>query len=106
MRRILLAVAAVAIVAVGGSAAPASAGGANLFPVQDRYEPGDIATLVGYVSPSSAGGWIADAPYSTFAVSRSGERVRLGTVAFEPATGAASGGGTLRVTLTFQGPDD
>src|SRR5439155_25680963 len=45
MRRVVLAMAVAALVAVAG-AAPAHAGKTNLTPVQDRYEPGDIATFV------------------------------------------------------------
>ncbi len=103
MRRVLLAVAAFALLLVLVPAAPAQAGGANLHPVQDRYEPGDIATFVAYVIPSAIGGWVSDAPYATFAVSPAGERFRLGTIAFEPAP--RLGPRALRVTLTATVPD-
>ena len=97
MRRIVFALAATALLALG-AASPAHAAGASLQPVQDRYEAGDIATFVGYVSPSAAGGWVDDAPYATFAVAATGPRVLLGTVAFEPAP--RLGPRTLRVSLT------
>lgn len=103
MRRILLALAAVAFVAVGGLAPPAHAGGANLHPVQDRYEPGDVATLVGYVSPSPTGGWLDDGPYFTYAEVGPNRRVLLGRVGMEPSPAVPA---MQRVSLTFEVPDD
>ena len=38
---------------LAGSTAPASAGGGRLAPVQDRYEPGQTATMVGYTGAST-----------------------------------------------------
>ncbi len=51
-----------AVMTVIGSARPASAGGSWLYPVSDRYEAGDVVTLVGY-SGGGAYGWVDDAPF-------------------------------------------
>ena len=42
------------------------AGGSWMTPVQDRYEPGDRATLVGYVIGSGTLGSIADGPFYAY----------------------------------------
>ncbi len=102
MRRIVLAVAAAALVAVL-VAAPASAGGASLATVQDRYEPGDIATVVAYVGPGSAGGWVDDGPYFTYAEVGPNRRVPLGRLGLEPTR---FGPAIQRVSLTFVVPED
>ena len=104
MRRIVLALVVALGLTLGGSAAPAH-GGANLHPVQDRYEPGDIATYVGYVVPSSAGGWVDDGPYFTWATpAGAGDRVLLGQPSWAPAP--ALGPRVLRVSITFAVPTD
>jgi hypothetical protein len=54
---------ALALVAVVGGADPAAAGGSWLRPVRDRYEPGETATLVGYVGPGGTLGWVGDGPF-------------------------------------------
>ena len=91
------------VVGVVGVASPAGAGGANLHPVQDRYEPGDIATYVGYAVATSTGGWVNDGPYVTFAVTPIGARLPLGQVHFEPSP---IGPRVLRVSVAFPVPDD
>jgi hypothetical protein len=45
--------------------APARAGGSWFEPAQDRYEPGDTATLVGYTG-GGALGWVEDGPFHGF----------------------------------------
>ena len=43
-------------------AQPASAGGSPLYPVRDRYEPGDLVTFVGYTGGGQLG-WLEDGPF-------------------------------------------
>jgi hypothetical protein len=56
MRRSLLVVGLTGFLSALG--APAAAGGSWLYPVQDRLDPGDDATFVGYVGPGESG-WLA-----------------------------------------------
>lgn len=46
-------------------ALPARAAGSWLDPVADRYEPGDVATLVGYVGRGQLG-WVDDGPFLAY----------------------------------------
>ena len=88
MRRLLAALALV-LGAVMGAAGPAVAGGSPLYPVKDRYEPGDTVALVGYSGPLPVG-WEARGPYRAFLLS-------------SPATFPADRGvlvGNLSVTAT------
>jgi hypothetical protein len=45
------------------TATPALAGGSLIYPVHDRYEAGDSATLVGYGTGSGTLGSVADGPF-------------------------------------------
>ena len=92
-----------ALLAVAGWAAPA--GAASLSPVADRYEPGDEATLVGYVAPRPDG-WEADGPYMAFfkEVGPLSSSVRIGPV--DVAEVDTPAGRALRVSLAFRVPPD
>jgi len=48
------------------AADPAAAGGSWLSPVRDRYEPGDMVTLVGYVGPGGTLGSVQDGPFFAY----------------------------------------
>lgn len=68
MFRFLLRAAGAALVVTVSSIvamAPAVAGGSWLEPERDRYEPGEMATLSGYVGPGQLG-WIEDGPFSAW----------------------------------------
>jgi hypothetical protein len=58
LRHVRLAVAALAaaVAPLALGPAPARAGGTWLSPVQDRYEPGELATIVGYTQFGAEGG--------------------------------------------------
>ena len=64
MMRRWVAVAALAVAWVG-VASPVSAGGSWLYPVQDRLEPGDVATFVGYIGHGQLG-WVEDGPFFAY----------------------------------------
>lgn len=100
-RALVLVVAAV--LAVAGWAAPA--GASSLSPVADRYEPGDEATLVGYVAPPPQG-WEAAGPYTAFfkEVNPLASPVRIGPL--DVAEVDTPGGPALRVSLVFRVPPD
>jgi hypothetical protein len=55
-----------ALVAVVVTAGPAAAGGSWLSPVRDRYEPGELVTLVGYVGPGGTLGSVDDGPFFAY----------------------------------------
>jgi hypothetical protein len=55
-----------ALAAVATTASPAAAGGSWLSPVRDRYEPGQVATLVGYVGPGGSLGAVEDGPFLAY----------------------------------------
>jgi hypothetical protein len=42
------------------------AGGSWLTPVRDRYEPGEVVTLVGYVGPGGTLGSVEDGPFFAY----------------------------------------
>jgi hypothetical protein len=54
---------ALALAVVATMAVPAAAGGSWLRPVRDRYEPGEMVTLVGYVGPGGTLGSVEDGPF-------------------------------------------
>jgi hypothetical protein len=88
--------------------APAAAGGSHMSPVRDRYEPGDVATLVGYTSGGQLG-WIQDGPFYAYLVAGdvtlwSDRRLPLDHVGLGPLTVQARGR-ALRVSITFPVPD-
>jgi hypothetical protein len=58
--------AAVALAAVALMAGNAAAGGSWISPVRDRYEPGEIVTLVGYAGPSGSAGTVHDGPFFAY----------------------------------------
>jgi hypothetical protein len=55
-----------ALAAVAVAADPAAAGGSWLSPVRDRYEPGEMVTLVGYVGPGGSLGSVDDGPFFAY----------------------------------------
>ena len=95
---------------VAGSAGPASAGGGRLAPVQDRYEPGQTATLVGYTGGPAAA--VAGEPFYSY-LRPAGEASGAGLLSSdvyvgELVTEETGRGGylQLRVSLTFDVPED
>ena len=66
MRRVAWAAAMFVVHALTG-VAPASAGGSHLSPVRDRYEPAEVATLVGYTSGGQLGS-LEDGPFYAYLV--------------------------------------
>jgi hypothetical protein len=67
-KRFALAVAlfTLSLVAVVVAAEPAAAGGSWLSPIRDRYEPGETATLIGYVGPGGTLGGVEDGPFFAY----------------------------------------
>ena len=55
-----------ALVALVMAVDPAAAGGSHISPVRDRYEPGETATLVGYVGPGGTLGSVEDGPFFAY----------------------------------------
>jgi hypothetical protein len=55
-----------ALVALVVAIEPAAAGGSHISPVRDRYEPGDTATLVGYIGPGGTLGSVEDGPFFAY----------------------------------------
>jgi hypothetical protein len=108
--RVLRAFAAVSVLLIAVAAARADALGtiqasSELYPVADRYEPGEVATLVGYTGPG-AQGWVEDGPFYAFLTPTdwAGADIDLG-----PLTVTDTGRGgwrALRVSLSFPVPDD
>lgn len=90
------------------AAAPATAGGSHLSPVRDRYERGEVATLVGYTSGGQLG-WIQDGPFHAYLVAGdvafwADRRLPLDAVALGPLSLQARGR-TLRVSISFPVPE-
>ncbi len=98
-----LAAAVSAVAALVAWAAPVGAG--FLSPVADRYEPGDEATLVGYVMPPPEG-WQARGPYMAFFKEAGplSSQVRIGPL--DVAEVDTPAGRALRVSLVFRIPPD
>jgi hypothetical protein len=102
---------AVFVALLAGGTGAAEAGGGRLSPVQERYEPGGVATMVGYTGGPALDG-IPDEPY--YAYLRpvdDGSRPALddgGLYVGELALEETAHGGSLhlRVSLTFEVPDD
>ncbi|MGH9187581.1 MAG: hypothetical protein ACRD0U_17490, partial [Acidimicrobiales bacterium] len=61
MRRTVLALGLLAIL----TPAAAAKGGSWLYPLEDRYEPGEVATLDGWTSPGQLG-WVEDGPFLAY----------------------------------------
>ena len=55
-----------ALTAVVVAAEPAAAGGSWLAPVRDRYDPGEVVTLVAYVGPGGTLGSVEDGPFFAY----------------------------------------
>jgi hypothetical protein len=97
-----LLVAAAAVLAVGGTS-PAGAKEGPVQPVRDRYEPGEVATFVGYTSRSAESGWVEDGPF--YAYLQAGETVLpLGEISVEPTAGLPEGTPVVRVQARFTVP--
>jgi hypothetical protein len=92
-----------AALAIVLAAAPAAA--TFLSPVADRHEPGDEATLVGYVMPPPPG-WEEAGPYTAFlrTVGPLSTQVQIGPLDVDDVTTPA--GPALRVSLVFRVPPD
>ena len=89
--------------------APASAGGSRLSPVRDRYELGQVATLVGYTSGGQLG-WLQDGPFYGYLVADettlwSDHRLPVDHVALGPLS-VQPRGRALRVSISFPVPND
>jgi hypothetical protein len=95
--------------AAAGPASPAAAGGVDLLhPVQERYEPGETATMIGYTSAGASTGMpsgdIGDGPYFGRLVAdpESGRQIDLG-----PTTVTETGRRdrfAVRLSITFTVP--
>lgn len=106
VRRTALA-AAVFVVHALSAVAPATAGGSWLSPVRDRYEPGEVATLVGYTSGGQLG-WVQDGPFFAYLVVGditlwAEHRLPTDHVALGPLS-IQSRGRALRVSISFPVP--
>lgn len=99
-----LAAVAVATIVVAG-AGPAVAGGSRLASVRDRYEAGDVATLVGYTGGPQLEAHRAPGPYRAFLESEDGT-VRMEVGQLELTDRGRRGWESLRVAITFQIPPD
>ena len=103
----MAALAALLTIQVLGAASPAMAGGSYLHPVRDRYEVGDVVTLVGYTSGGQLG-QAHDGPFFAYLVTEEnplwatrelpGGSVPLGPLTVEPW------GPALRVSVSFSLP--
>lgn len=107
MRRVTLA-AAMFVVHALTAVTPATAGGSHLSPVRDRYELGEVATLVGYTSGGQLG-WLQDGPFYAYLVAGdvtlwSDHRLPVDNVALGPLS-VQTRGRTLRVSISFLVPD-
>ncbi len=90
-----------------GAAAPAMAGGSYLYPVRDRYEVGDVVTLVGYTSGGQLG-QAHDGPFLAYLVTEENplwatRKLPAGSVPLGPLN-AEQWGPALRVSLSFPLP--
>ena len=104
-------VAAVLLTALVAGVSPAGAGGGRLSPVQESYEPGDVATMVGY----TGGPALAALPtVPVYAYLRPGSEggdpepldtdVPLGRLVLEETS--HRGFLALRASITFEVPED
>lgn len=93
---------AAAVLGVGGTTSAHAKEGA-LQPVRDRYEPGQVATFVGYVVRAAESGWVEDGPFYGFL--REGETaLPLGELSLQPAAGLPEGPPVVRVQARFTVP--
>jgi len=106
-----LAAVVVAVSAVLASVGPVSAGGSWFTPVEDRYEAGEEATMVGYTGGGDYG-WVEDGPFFGFLVDSNdngemvidGPRRPLGEIELEDT--GDGGYLRLRASITFTVPAD
>ena len=107
--RRMAAIVVVLVALATATAVPAGAGGTHMSPVKDRYEPGEVATLVGYTSGGQLG-WVQDGPFYAYLVAGeaylwSDHRLPAGSVPLGPLS-LEKKGRTLRVSLSFPVPHD
>ncbi|MGH9279529.1 MAG: hypothetical protein ACRD12_15685, partial [Acidimicrobiales bacterium] len=107
MRRMAV-LAALLGIHVLGAAAPALAGGTHLYPVRERYEVGEVATLVGYTS-GGALGWVQDGPFLAYLIAGdtpawADRRLPPDSIPLGPLNLEARGR-SVRVSLSFRVPD-
>lgn len=100
MRLLLAVVAASALALATPAAASAPAPGSQLYPVADRYEPGDRATLVGYTSR----GRLEDGPFYAFLATGTGEDGTLGLGPLRVTETGREGWRALRASVSFTVP--
>ena len=102
MKRVLeMAVAGVAaLVVVVACSSPASAKGGELTPVRDRYEPGDVATLVGYTGGPQLHAHRPPGPYRAFLEDEDG-RLKIEVGQLELTDTGRRGWEALRVVTRF-----
>ena len=106
-----LSMAALTLVIVVQQADPAAAGASWIRPVHDRYEPGEVVTLVGYTG-GGAFGWVEDGPFFGYLIEAEedgapavgGVRMELG----ELSVAETERGGylSLRASISFTLPVD
>ena len=109
MARRLTAALALVVGLLLGAGRPADAGGGRMAPVQDRYEPGEVATLVGYTGDPVLTALPEEPFYAYLRPSDSGSTARLlrtdlyvGELAVEET--AHRGYLRFRVSITFPLP--
>lgn len=119
-RYLLVATLAALLAGIALAAPPASAGGGSwMEPVLDRYSPGEVATMVGYVGPTGRA-WVDDGPFDAYL--RPAPRFDLPAEAQQPPPPGQGpldiplgplilqetgwpGYSSLRVSITFTVPD-
>ena len=109
--RVALLLIAVLVAGIGVATPAAEAGGSWLAPVQDRYEPGDKATMVGYTGGGSYG-TTADGPFYAYLYKLASvdEGPRAGSIPMfvgelETLRTGDIGYTAIRVAVTFDLPD-
>ena len=91
---------AAALVVVVACSSPARAKGSELTPVRDRYEPGDVATLVGYTGGPQLRAHRPPGPYRAFLEDEDGRsKVEVGQLELTDTGGR--GWEALRVVARF-----
>lgn len=110
----MLAFAVVTVLVMSG--APLVAGRSRLNPVDDSYEPGERATMVGYTGGGQLG-WVDDGPFYAYLVTDPAAHENSATwpvimpddVPLGPFTLEETGENdyrAVRVSITFDVPDD
>ncbi len=118
IRRLVPAALAALLASIMLGAQPASAGGGSwMDPVLDRYSPGEVATMVGYVGGAGTG-WVEDGPYEVYLRQEPAESLGDGDDYRRPGEASSDitlgplllqetgrgGYPTLRVSITFTVP--